>query len=560
MAATDWIGGSGDWSDASNWSAGVPNDDTVQATLGGTDAYTATIGANESFTVGSLDINDANAVLSLNSDLTAANSIDLEAGTLAVGARGVLNGSSANATFVNHGTILAETAGGVFATDGIVFTNAGTFDIGNSNTAYIEGPFTNTGTVNVASGSRLVLQGGGTTAELGDIANSGQIWLFNTLDNSNAVLKVGSGTSLGTVQLNGTIKGGTIVDSGGGLITMGGILDGVEYEGTLAVASSVLVKDGLSFTGVTGTGAGTLVVDHDAGVYFEGTQTLDNVTVTLGSPSATGALISDSNYGSTATLTLGSGDTVLVKSAGSLIRGDGSIVNQGRIIAETQATQYIPDGAASMAASAITNAGAIIVANGQGDVFQVVAPLTNSGAAEVISGILDLRGAVTGTGSIQIDRSGVLLVEQAMGAGQRVVFYQTGGALELASSSTFQAPIAGFTSGHFLDLRDVSFGSGTSVHFTATSGGGTLTVSDGTHTANLRLVGNFSGGTFMDKADDIGGTIVFFTDTATAAAQSRLHQFNSAVATHSADRAGSISVHSLTPGETAVSLLAAAHH
>ena len=70
-----------------------------------------------------------------------------------------------------------------------------------------------------------------------------------TYDNSGDTLYVGAGTTLGTINLAAglPISGGTIVDSGGGVIYAGGTLDGVTYVGTLTLGASAAldVADGL---------------------------------------------------------------------------------------------------------------------------------------------------------------------------------------------------------------------------------------------------------------------------------------------------------------------------
>jgi len=74
--------------------------------------------------------------------------------------------------------------------------------------------------------------------------------------------------------------------------------------------------------------------------------------------------------------------------------------------------------------------------------------------------------------------------------------------------------IAGFGSPHGvteeIDLRDISFGAHTKETFTEASNhlSGTLTVTDGTHTANLTLLGQYSTANFSLSSDGQGGTIV----------------------------------------------------
>jgi len=91
-----------------------------------------------------------------------------------------------------------------------------------------------------------------------------------------------------------------------------------------------------------------------------------------------------------------------------------------------------------------------------------------------------------------------------------------------------------------LDLRDIKFVSGAEATFAGASSGGTLTVTDGVHTAKIKLIGNYVGTTFTASADGSGGTTI--TDYTPAA----VHAFVAAMAA-TGGPAGS----SLTSGHSA---------
>ena len=86
------------------------------------------------------------------------------------------------------------------------------------------------------------------------------------------------------------------------------------------------------------------------------------------------------------------------------------------------------------------------------------------------------------------------------------------GTLILDASSQFTGTIAGLNSAapfDTIDLADIAFGSNTTVAYLASSADtGTLTVSDGTHTANITLLGQYSPTSFKIASDDHGGTAV----------------------------------------------------
>ncbi|MDA9391227.1 hypothetical protein WN73_11105, partial [Bradyrhizobium sp. CCBAU 45394] len=88
-----------------------------------------------------------------------------------------------------------------------------------------------------------------------------------------------------TLTSSGTIKNGTVVDTGSGLVAANGTLDGVTYQGALdmSAASSVLyLKDG--FTGGSG-GATINLTGTSSTLYSQDTETLDNATLNIGNDS-----------------------------------------------------------------------------------------------------------------------------------------------------------------------------------------------------------------------------------------------------------------------------------
>jgi len=57
---------------------------------------------------------------------------------------------------------------------------------------------------------------------------------------------------------------------------------------------------------------------------------------------------------------------------------------------------------------------------------------------------------------------------------------------------------------------DIAFGSNTTLGYAANSNntGGTLTASDGTHTANIELLGQYMASSFAMSTDGVGGTLI----------------------------------------------------
>jgi hypothetical protein len=59
-----------------------------------------------------------------------------------------------------------------------------------------------------------------------------------------------------------------------------------------------------------------------------------------------------------------------------------------------------------------------------------------------------------------------------------------------------------------LDLRDINPATVQTPTYSGTSSGGTLTVTDGTHSANIALLGNYLASTFVASSDGHGGTAI----------------------------------------------------
>src|SRR5215469_11027953 len=163
MAAVNWNNSTGGaWETAANWTGtGLAPTASDDATISLAGTYTVTLGTTGTGTVGvadsanSLTLNDAGATLAIQSSAAGHNSLTI--GTL----------------------------------DNIA------------------------GKITIATKSVLTITGTETTAELGTItsAGTGVLQLDGDLNNTGATFKIGGTGGLLLTQLEGTITGGTIVDS-----------------------------------------------------------------------------------------------------------------------------------------------------------------------------------------------------------------------------------------------------------------------------------------------------------------------------------------------------------
>ena len=154
---------------------------------------------------------------------------------------------------------------------------------------------------------------------------------------------------------------------------------------------------------------------------------------------------------------------------------------------------------------ALNNSG-VVEAAGLGDV-QVFGAIKNTGTLETTGGILTAYDSVTGGGTVAIT-GGVM---DFIGSfNEAVTFSGPNGELQLAQSQSFTASITGFsrTGGSILDLGDIAFVGSGEATFSGGAASGVLTVTDGTHTASIRLKGDYRGQTFLAASDGAGGVLV----------------------------------------------------
>jgi hypothetical protein len=164
-------------------------------------------------------------------------------------------------------------------------------------------------------------------------------------------------------------------------------------------------------------------------------------------------------------------------------------------------TSFSTAGAVSLAAGQTVIAAGALTLGDKSD------KVVNGGLVETLGGTIVAAGKVSGKGSFAIDGG---LLDCASSFGQNVAFTGVAGTLELAKSQSYGGTIGGFskTGGTFLDLSDIAFTGSGEATFSGTTKSGVLTVTDGTHTAHIKLSGNYTTSTFVASSDGHGGTIV----------------------------------------------------
>ena len=191
-----------------------------------------------------------------------------------------------------------------------------------------------------------------------------------------------------------------------------------------------------------------------------------------------------------------------ISGAGQLGEGQLTLHNKGTIIASGSNALTIDTGA-----NEVVNSGTLRATGSGGLVIH--SDIANSGLLWANGGNITIDGNVSGTGSALID--GVATFEMGGAFSENVTLDAGANAtLKIDHAADFRGTVAGFDSNDVLDLADLAFGSNTTLGYAANSNntGGTLTASDGTHTANIELLGQYMAASFVMSADGFGGTLI----------------------------------------------------
>jgi hypothetical protein len=109
----------------------------------------------------------------------------------------------------------------------------------------------------------------------------------------------------------------------------------------------------------------------------------------------------------------------------------------------------------------------------------------------------------------QINVSNGATQELGGAVSQNIAFEGNSGTLELDSSASFTGQISGFSTQDGIDLSDIGFGFNSTLGYSASGDNtATLTVSDGAHTANIALLGQYAASSFATDSDGHDGTLI----------------------------------------------------
>jgi hypothetical protein len=175
-----------------------------------------------------------------------------------------------------------------------------------------------------------------------------------------------------------------------------------------------------------------------------------------------------------------------------------SLINSGTIESAYSTALTIDTGA-----NTIANSG-LIEAAGTGGLL-LDGAVNNTGTLTASNSTLSVSGPVTGTGVVHVYGGKVIFSSTF----SEHVTFGSAGELVLGHSTTFAGTVADFSKigTTSIDLGDISFSTAVE-SYSGTTTSGILTVTDGTHTANIHFTGDYTGATWELSADGGGGTLV----------------------------------------------------
>jgi hypothetical protein len=361
-----------------------------------------------------------------------------------------------------------------------------------------------------------------------EATNSGGLYLLSTtIDNTTSGRVVASGAKAEVILDTSTISGGILRTSGtsAAIVTANGTIDAIICA-TIASKSLVEATNGATLTisgGTIGPAAivettigGTAIVSgtvNNSGTLFaSGSGSLveiANGAVVNGGVAEVGNGIVDILGASSENVTFqagGSGGLELADDAADTSAYTGKVSGFGVSggISHADHTQYID-------LTSVTSAAGITLSYTPANASNASGTLMVSSGGTVVADITLVGKYVTSNFHISSGAGGTVEITDPS-----VVAQKPGNApatiatLQLDWPASFAGTVAGLATRDGIDLPGIGFGATTTLAFSENNSrtGGTLTVTDGTHTAAIALLGNYMASTLVTGADGHGGTLV----------------------------------------------------
>ncbi len=515
----NWLGGTGNWSNGADWSAGLPGSDNDVFINTGSDNVTL----DTSFSINSLTLGGSSG----SSQLTGvgnAHTLTI-AGALTVNQSGNLylsnDSMTAGASSTNFGTLAIEYGSAVQVNGD--FTNVTTLNMGQANdsgnnTLAISGTLNNAGTMNV--GYQVVGAGGEGTIVAASLNNTGTITLARGLG-STSLQVTGNGTNTGTISVTSAAAfslAGSLTNSGtlqtepGGFgccetITLGTLTN--TSTGTLSLAPDdsvatigTLQNQGqINLDGYQGEGGSTLHVTADAN--NTGTIILESIVTMSVAGTLTNGAAAEINLrddgDSLSAANLSNSGTINLGGWADSLQVSGALQNSGTISTV---------GGNPIRAASLTNSGSFQLA---GSTLQVGGDVSNSGTIYTgsgggVSSTINIAGRLTNSAAGEFSLGG-------NGDVANISFISNAGSVYLASGTSLTVTGGARSSANtlpgFLNTGIVDISSGATISsplsFTQTSGQTTV---DGTLRISSRGLIDFSGGSVYGNQGTLQGTVL----------------------------------------------------
>jgi hypothetical protein len=391
-----------------------------------------------------------------------------------------LDSISAGATFdLENGATVSTT--GALDNDGSLELDL--FENGGGSSLTVAGALTNNGTLVVGPGSSAPDK-----VTAASLDNTGSIEL-NSFNGSHiqALLDVTTGVAgfgaAGALSGSVWLEGDTAIEFASGQITSLAAGARLALNGNDAfIEDSTALGSNSTLTGLASIGAGATL---DLGIGA--------------SLSTTGPVTNSGVIGL---------DTDGFLQSGSTLSIDGGLTNTGTL---NIGTRYL-SASDSVTASSFVNSGKVHLIGHKGNfaALDVSGATTNNGSISIASDTEELAGAVGGTGSFSVSTAN-LQFDSSVSAGQTISEIGPD-ALTLKQAQSFAATISGFGTGDTIDAANFLAPPATTYNFVENSGGagGTLTLTDGSLTANILMTGVYSNSDFTLAPDSGTGTLVKF--------------------------------------------------
>jgi len=479
---------------------------TDQATVGGL--------AN----VGTIDVTGSTvdqAKIDVTGGVAGFGTAGTVTGTVSLSGDSAIEFASGQITTVGLGAILRLDDNNAFIEDGTSGSNSalhglsdilGTFSLDNDGSVSTTGALTNNGSLLLDDyyGS----SGSSTFSVATGLTNNSTLDIGNTSLSGSDKMTAETLSNAGTINLNGNGGNQALLD----------------------------VTTGAAGFGTKGTLTGTVDLTNDSAIEFASGQI---GTIGAGSQlllNGNNAYVEDGTSGSNSALT-GLANVVgsLYLAKGAKVSPTGAVTDSGILGVDSYPPIYGSGGSTLSIAKGLTNTGTLDIGNsglsssdsvtaaafvnsgtvnltGAGTNFaalNVSGATTNNGGVSIASDTETLAGAVSGAGSFSLSTAN-LGFDSTVSAGQTII--ETGAdGLTLKLAQDFAATISGFGTGDTIDATNF-VETGTSYNFVENSAntGGTLTLTDGSLTANILMTGLYSKSSFTLGHDSGTGTLVSF--------------------------------------------------